>query len=154
MPSDEMELDPSERDEYVPAVYARSEQEAEALRQLLEDHDIEAVIGYDELDDRGEPDAVAGVMSGGVPILVPEIYLDEASEIIADREDVDEYEPEIEEEQDEEADETLEGFEEAEPEELFLPDEEEEEEDLFADDEEDEFEDEFEDEDLDDEEYL
>lgn len=91
-------------DQYVPAVFARSVDEAEELRQLLEDHGIEAVLG-DEQDVPvpDDPDTTVDAIAHGVAVLVPEMYLDEAGEIIADREDADEFEDddELEEEEDE-----------------------------------------------------
>jgi hypothetical protein len=104
---EEEEIDASSDDQYVPAVFARSEDEAEELRQLLEDHGIEAVLG-DEDDSSppsADPDTTHGAITHGVAVLVPEMYLDEASEIIADREDADEFESDAEAEEDEEDDE-------------------------------------------------
>lgn len=73
-------------DELVPAVYARSLDEAEEFQQLLEDHDIEASVGSED-----ETPEVSERLGRGVPVLVPEALLDEASEIIADHEDSDEF---------------------------------------------------------------
>jgi hypothetical protein len=101
--------------DFVPAVFARSPQEAEMYRELLEDHDIPAVVGADEEDldkakDKDEPVEEEGKkkktrphsMSHGVPVLVPEALLDEASEVIADREDLADFEEdELEEDEDE-----------------------------------------------------
>ncbi len=102
---EEDEIDASSDDEYVPVVFARSLDEAEELRQLLEDHGIEAVLG-DESDAAvaENSDTTIDAISHGVAVLVPDMYLDEASEIIADREDADEFEPEDEEEGEEEDD--------------------------------------------------
>lgn len=91
------ELIPDESNEYVPAVFARSVDEAEYFRELLNDHDIPAIIGTEDKDESTDHAA----MSRGVPVLVPDAFLDEASEIIADREDLDEFEDD-EEDQDEE----------------------------------------------------
>ncbi len=94
-----------EGQEYIPAVYARNEEDAEKYCALLEDHDIPVMVGHlaQETPGRG-----ASSMSRSVPILVPEEFLDEASEIIADSEDtqdfLDEEELEDEEEEDEEFD--------------------------------------------------
>lgn len=73
------------QDKLVPAVFARSLAEAEVYRQLLEDHDIPASVAGDDVEHLGE-----GVpeMTHGVPIMVPEPMLDEAGEVIADREDL------------------------------------------------------------------
>jgi len=102
----EEEFDASSDEQYVPAVFARSMEEAEELRQLLEDHGIEAVLG-DESDSPpppADPDTTVDAITHGVAVLVPEMYLDEASEVIADREDADEFEPEDEEDDEEEDD--------------------------------------------------
>ena len=80
----------SEAEDFVPAVVARSHEEAEEYRELLNDHDIPAILQTDEEEPPGKaararPPGVQGI-SRGVAVLVPEAMLDEASEIIADRE--------------------------------------------------------------------
>ncbi|MCE5326999.1 MAG: hypothetical protein LLG01_11365 [Planctomycetaceae bacterium] len=81
--------------DFVPAVFARSVEEAEDYRALLDDHDIPAIIGSDdelvETEDQQHRMARKGGMTQGVPVLVPEVLLDEASEIIADRQDDEEF---------------------------------------------------------------
>ncbi len=141
MSAREEKFEPSEEEfaDFVPAVFARSVEEAEVYRELLNDHDIPAIVGIDE--DLKAADAPKAPrrrgMTHGVPVLVPEALLDEASEVIADREDADEFadtEDEVEEEEEEE-------FEELKP---LSPDGEESEEDEEGDD--DEVEDVFDDE--------
>jgi hypothetical protein len=83
--------------DFVPAVFARSTTEAEEYRELLNDHDIPAIVETGEEDlpfraARAAPVPPRPSVSRGVPILVPEALLDEASEILADR-DFDEYRP-------------------------------------------------------------
>ncbi len=92
--------------DFVPVVFARSPEEAERYQELLSDHDIPAMTGGDG-DSGGDvaqsANSSSGGMSRGVPVMVPDVLLDEASEIIADREDVDEFaleEDEVEEEDD------------------------------------------------------
>ncbi len=71
---------------YVPAVFARSDEEAAVYCELLSDHEIPAVVGDDDaLDGNGHP--LQHGMTHGVPVLVPEPLLDEAGEIIAAREE-------------------------------------------------------------------
>ncbi len=104
MPEEER-IDFSKDDELVPVVYGRDEDEAEEYRQLLEDHEIEATVGFDGLED---PDTESGrAMSRGIPVLVPDSLLDEASEIIADREDSEDFavEDDFDEVEDDEEDE-------------------------------------------------
>lgn len=115
-------------DELVPALYARSLDEAEEFQQLLEDHGIEAVVGSED-----ESSEAAGRMGRGVPVLVPDALLDEASEIIADHDDTDEFEDD---------DEILDDDEDDEEEEFEELDEEPDEEVFLDEDDEDEFEDE------------
>jgi hypothetical protein len=91
---------------FVPAVFARNREEAERYRELLDDHDIPARIGSDdELSDEADPEqhkARKRGMTHGVAILVPEALLEEASEVIADREDFAEFDEEDEEDEEEE----------------------------------------------------
>ena len=89
MSSEENLIDPTKKDEYVPAVFAHSQKEADMYHQLLLDHEIESIVGYK--DTECPEDAIEG-MTHGLPVLVLESYLDEASEIIADRDDQDEFE--------------------------------------------------------------
>ena len=94
--------------DYVPAFFARDLEEAEEYCELLSDHDIPARAGVDEELGQGDSEQrVAGRrgMTHGVPVLVPETLLDEASEVIADREDFHDFkEGEEEEEEEEEED--------------------------------------------------
>jgi hypothetical protein len=143
MPEEER-IDFSKDDELVPVVFGRDEDEAEEYRQLLEDHEIEATVGFDGLED---PDAENGrAMSRGIPVLVPDSLLDEASEIIADREDTEEFdvEDDFDEVEDDEEDEfTIELDEEDLGGEAvdYLDEDDELEEEFFEDDEEEEFDD-------------
>lgn len=85
-------------EELTPVVYGRDIEEAERFRDLLEDHEIPAVIA----DEDGDfPRSAAGE----VPVLVPAELLEEAGEIIAEREDLDEFEVEDDEFYDEDEDE-------------------------------------------------
>ena len=130
---------------YVPAVFAHSAAEAEFYRDLLKDHEIPAILGTeDEVADAERP-----IISRGVPVLVPDAFLEEASEVIADREDLDEYDDEIEEEEDEDEEEELGIVDDTEEDEDLdeEEDEEEDEEDEEDEDEEDEFTDEEDEED-------
>ena len=86
IPGDEMES-------YVPLVRVPSQEEAERLRDLLEDHDIPSSIGSDE-DVKSDDDSAVPLDSGsvrGVQILVPIALIDEAQEIVADIDDTDEF---------------------------------------------------------------
>ncbi len=131
---DPFEPDQDEYSDYVTAVVARNDDAAERFRELLADHDIPSTVG--EEDDDG-----AATMTRGMPVMVPEPLLDEASEIIAEYEDTEQFETDEEEfEDEEEEDEDLftekEGFEEFEEEEDLFDDDEEDDEDLFGVDEE------------------
>lgn len=137
MPKDEEDFEAESKD-YVPAVFARNAEEAEFYRELLSDHDIPALIGADPAEEEtveGEDDGP--VMSHGVPVMVPEAFLDEASEIISDHDEVDEFAVDEEDVDDEEDDEEELGLEEEEEEDDEDEDGEFEE---FEDDEEDELE--------------
>lgn len=78
--------------DFVPVVVARSVEDAEMFRELLEDHDIPSILGTEEnIQETGtDSDDLGEAMTHGVPVLVPEGLLDEAGEIIADREDFEE----------------------------------------------------------------
>jgi len=80
-------------DEFVPAVFARSAEEAEVYCELLNDHDIPAVVGDDDDVDETRTKAPARRrgMTHGVPILVPEVLLDDAGQVIAVQEELEEF---------------------------------------------------------------
>ena len=71
---------------FVPAVFARSPEEAEVYCELLGDHEIPAVVG-DEDSLSGGRHPACHEMTQGLPVLVPEPMLDEAGEVIAGREE-------------------------------------------------------------------
>lgn len=114
MPAEEepFDIESFDKDDYVPVFFARNIAEAEEYCELLGDHEIPARAGLDEeLLADADPDHRAASRRGmthGVPVLVPESLLDEASEVIADREDFDEFGDG--EEADEEEDEEEEDF--------------------------------------------
>jgi hypothetical protein len=147
MPAEEEPFDSESfgKDNYMSAFFARNIEEAQEYCELLSDHDIPARAGLDEeLLAKADPEHRAASRRGmthGVPVLVPESLLDEASEIIADREGFGEFEDE--EETDEEEDEEDFGLGEVAAVDLLggEDDDEDEEESLFGDDEEDEDED-------------
>jgi hypothetical protein len=144
MPAEEEPFDSESfgKDNYMSAFFARNIEEAQEYCELLSDHDIPARAGLDEeLLAKADPEHRAASRRGmthGVPVLVPESLLDEASEIIADREGFGEFEDE--EETDEEEDEEDFGLGEVAAGDLLggEDDDEDEEESLFGDDEEDE----------------
>ena len=82
-----------DEDGLVPVVVAGSADEAEQFRQVLEDHDIPAVVDTDEgvtglaeaVSDEVQPDE----REQGVAVLVPEGMLEEAGTILAEREEFD-----------------------------------------------------------------
>jgi len=77
-----------DRSSFTRVVLARSWKEAESYVELLRDHDIPAGIDTSDGDDCGPMD--------GVPVLVPEDMMDEATEIVADREDLEDFRPDAE----------------------------------------------------------
>ena len=72
---------------YVPAIYARNLVEAEFYKSLLVARDIPAIIEDAASESVGIP---ASIVGQGVPVLVPDVMLDEASEILAEHEDIQE----------------------------------------------------------------
>lgn len=79
--------------QFVPVAFAENEDQAQIYRQALDDHGIDALVGFDELEKHVDPETVTGEMSTGIPIFVTEEYLDEASEVIAQRADIDDFDP-------------------------------------------------------------
>ncbi len=109
MPAEDEPLEPLEPEasgdgDYVPAFFARNIGEADEYCELLSDHDIPTRAGLDEeLLIEADPDHRAASrlgMTHGVPVLVPERLLDEASEVIADREDLSDFEVDDEDDMD------------------------------------------------------
>jgi hypothetical protein len=93
---------------FVSVVFARNVEQAERFRELLEDHDIPALVGSsDDIDVESEEWQAARRqgMTHGVPVLVPEALLDEASEVIADLDDTTGMEEDDKDEDDEDEDE-------------------------------------------------
>lgn len=78
---DDYDVGSEDLGEYVPVIYARSADEAEKYRQLLEDHGIPAVI--DEDYEPGEAHSPKAGMAG-VPVLVPESLLEDARQFVAE----------------------------------------------------------------------
>ena len=76
-------------DDFVPVIYARDEEDADQYRQLLEDHGIDVVLGDEDWEGLAVDELDPGGSSQGLPVLVHETFLEEAAEIIADREDDD-----------------------------------------------------------------
>lgn len=70
---------------YVPVIYARSPEEAEKYRQLLEDHDIPAMV--DEDYEPG-PSRASRKAIESVPVLVPQSLLEDAREFITEIEEI------------------------------------------------------------------
>lgn len=78
---------PEPSEDFVPAVFARSMEQAEMFCELLNDHDIPATVGELSGDEEAGVTRGGRSMAHGVPVLVPEALLDEAGEVIAERED-------------------------------------------------------------------
>ena len=83
-------------DDLAAVIVAPSLVEAEQFRELLEDHDIPVVVAtgatLDDVPDALVEEAADDGLPHGVPVLVPKALLDEAGEIIADREECEEFE--------------------------------------------------------------
>jgi len=91
----------SDNSDYVPVVVAHDEEEADRYVQLLQDHDIPAMLGTeDDLlvamakvpeEDDGDDDGVdePDDFSDGVVVLVPHDHYDEASEFITELDEFD-----------------------------------------------------------------
>jgi len=134
-----------EYSDFVPAVYAKSLEEARLYRELLNDHDIPAIISdeQDQAASKGDKNGPGKTgsrsISRGVAVLVPDSLLDEASEIIADREDSDEFGI-VEDllEDDEEEDQKEEGFDPEQEDLEAKPEEPDEDDEFFLDDDQDE----------------
>ncbi len=88
MPLGNGKSDPSFQEEFVPVVFARSVEEAEQYCQLLKDHNIEAIIDTEDFGTHIDMDVVGASVDHGLPVLVSEMYLDEANGVIANRENI------------------------------------------------------------------
>lgn len=86
-----LEVPEDEESDFVPVVFLRSPDEAERFRQLLDDHDIPAVVATDnEIAGSEDSETRVGRLAGttqGTAVLVPAVLLDDASQVIADFED-------------------------------------------------------------------
>ena len=102
-----IDLPPEDHEQFVPAVFARSAAEAEVYCELLNDHDIPAIVGDEDHhdQDQDEDGLDRDGMTHGVPVLVPDALLDDAGEIIAVQEELDEFAPAKSEEPDDDEDE-------------------------------------------------
>jgi|GEM_PF-1761815 len=92
--------------EFVPAVFARDAEEARQYCELLSDHGIVGIVANDgiETEDaevRGSDGEVIGI-TRGVAVLVEETMLDEAGLVIADRQDLAEFQFDDDESEDDE----------------------------------------------------
>jgi len=83
---DTVDLPNEAANSFVPAVFARSPEEAVVYCELLSDHEIPAVVG-DKDSLSGSPSRPRNEMTHGLPVLVPEPLLDEAGEVIASRDE-------------------------------------------------------------------
>lgn len=104
MSENENSFDEDEMGDFVSVVVARSPEEAEMYRVLLADHDIPAILATDEgLEELAENGRMVqhGAVSHGTPVLVPESLLDEASQVISEREDFQDLELGSDEDEDE-----------------------------------------------------
>jgi len=75
------DLEAEELGEYVPVIYGRSVEEAERYCQVLEDHDLPAIVDEDYEPPEGQVRAARG---SRVAVLVPETLLEEARSLIAE----------------------------------------------------------------------
>ena len=82
---DDHHVHAGELGEYVPVVYAGSVDEADWYRQLLEDHDIAAVVDDEYAEE--PPEDIKGPPTG-TAVLVPEATLAEAKEVITEFDDM------------------------------------------------------------------
>lgn len=107
-----LEVPENDEPDFVPVVFVRSPDEAERFRQLLDDHDIPALVATDNEIADGEDSAsrlrpLAGTTQG-TAVLVPGVLLDDASQVIADFEDAERFQAaddEFDEDEDDEEDE-------------------------------------------------
>ena len=115
-PDNDPSRNPADSDEYgdfVSAVFARDADEAERYCELLNDHDIPAILGVEEAvqDTQGEEGEAPIIrrrgIARGIPVMVPDEFLEEASEIIAERDTLGDFEDEDDEEEEDEDEDEL-----------------------------------------------
>lgn len=90
-----LEVPEDDESNFVPVVFVLSPDEAERFRQLLDDHDIPAVVATDnEIADSEDSGSRLGPLAGkaqGTAVLVPAVLLDDAGRVIADFEDTERF---------------------------------------------------------------
>lgn len=113
MSADDFEPIESDDDEteLVPAVFARDAEEAQQYCELLADHGIVGIVASDGVDTE-DADIHGGAgegigMTRGVAVLVEDAMLDEAGLVIADREDLAEFQFDEDEETDDDDEDEL-----------------------------------------------
>ena len=113
MSSDDLEHLEADDDEteLVPAVFARDAEEAQQYCELLADHGIVGIVANDGVETEDaeiRTGAGEGIgMTRGVAVLVEDAMLDEAGLVIADREDVADFEFDEDDETDEDDEDEL-----------------------------------------------
>ena len=70
-------------EDFVPLQFAQSMAEAEQLRTILEDHDVEVQIKDEDVEPDGDSD------SAGLAVMVPSEHLEEARHILEHRSSID-----------------------------------------------------------------
>ena len=94
LPDEEsFEAEHEETEGYVPVVFAHSLEEAEVYCEILSDHNISTIVGDETKvdEENGGGSLIHRTMTHGLPVLVPEETLDEAGEIIAKHEELDDF---------------------------------------------------------------
>ncbi len=90
-----LEVPEDDESNFVPVVFVPSSEEAERFRQLLDDHDIPAVVTTDnKIADSEDSGNHLGQLAGtvqGMAVLVPAVLLDDAGQVIADFEDTERF---------------------------------------------------------------
>ncbi len=90
-----LEVPEDDESDFVPVVIVPSGDKAERFCQLLDDHDIPAVVATDnEIADSKDSESRVAPLAGttqGVAVLVPAALLGDASQVIADFEDTERF---------------------------------------------------------------
>jgi len=100
MTTDEV-FEPMKDPQWVPVIIVSTDTQAEQYRELLADHDMKVLVGLDQWEAHGSAGADDENRKPGVPVLVLDHLLQEAHNIIVEREGESVFNPDPDDDDDE-----------------------------------------------------